>query len=173
MPAALNRWAASVMEATSPESATWSGALWLATTTESPQSAISLRTSSTAADTAHIAPSVLAAACAINTPRARAIRRASSSLKTPAAHKALTSPKLCPPTATGVMPRARITASRLKLCAPMPGCAHSVFVRSAACCARSSSVNAVFGQTTWCRSRSAFRSSARPRSHAAKAGSKS
>ena len=111
------------------------------------------------------------AASAISAPRLRAIRSATSSLKTPAACSAMTSPKLCPPTATGAMPRARIMESRLKLWAPMPGCAHSVVVNSAACSARSSSVNAVFGQTTLCRSRSVFNWSARASSHGDNAGS--
>jgi len=132
IPAVPKRCAASAIAALSPESTTWLGALWLAITTESPHSPSNRLTCSAGAVTAHIAPSLLAAAWAISAPRARAISSATSSLITPAAHRALTSPKLWPPTETGAIPSERTTDNRLRLCAPMPGCAHSVLVSSAA-----------------------------------------
>ncbi len=84
------------MAAVAPLRTTCSGWLWFATVTSRPASITAARTTSIAALTASIAPS-LDAASAIRSPRSRATRTRSRSLSAPAAKSAVTSPKLCPP----------------------------------------------------------------------------
>ena len=135
------------MASSAPESTTCFGWLWLATTTASPNSASTARTSPMERPTAVIAPGV-ADASRINSPRCRATATRAASSITPAAHSAVISPKLCPPTCSAFTPTARSTRKSARLATPMAGWAHSVAVSRFVCAARSSSVNTGRGNTT-------------------------
>ncbi len=124
--AVFMRASAASTPSTVPEITTWVGALWLATTTSlRPRDSSWASTSSIVAETAHIAPGNLLAS-AISSPRRRATRSISASLNTPAACRAVISPKLWPATASGFRPSLRMSASSERLAKPMAGCAHSV-----------------------------------------------
>ena len=155
------------MAAVGPLTTTCVGALWLAITTPGTSAA---STCAIVADTA-IMPPGTAAAAAISSPRSRAAARNDASSNTPAAHSAVSSPKLCPATASAFTPNARISASSDRLVQPIPGWAHSVRVRRAASAARSASSNRGIGWTTWSsRTPSQLRSA--PRSQGPRAASK-
>ena len=84
--------ATSSMADSAPDSTTWSGALWLATTTGEPVSVNTACTSASGAATASIAPLVVFEAAAISSPRILETFRSSVSSSTPAACSALISP---------------------------------------------------------------------------------
>ena len=163
---------AASMASVGPLSTICFGPLWFASTRPGIAHASTFaRTSSAGAETAVIAPG-FAATAAIRSPRSRATRIASSSLSTPAAWSAITSPKLCPPTDAGVTPSRSISRSSERLATPMAGCAHCVSVSRACQRASASGANSGFGKTTsWSGASSKTPSRLAARSHGSRASS--